>query len=58
MPSVLPLVFGAAFHPVGGRDVGMQHVRVVEDETAQREDERYRRRGHAARRTVKRRRAK
>ena len=51
VPPVAPLVLGAPLHDVGGGRVLVQHVGVVEDEAAQREDEPHRRRGSPGRGT-------
>ena len=49
--SVAPLVPGAPLRLFGRGTVAIERVGVVEDETAQGDDERHRHRGHAGRRT-------
>ena len=49
--SVAPLVLGAPLRLLGRGTVPIERVGVVEDETAQGDDKRHRRRGHAGRRT-------
>ncbi len=50
IPSVAPLVLGAPLRLPGRGTVPIERVGIVEDETAQGDDQRHRRRGHADRR--------